>query len=282
MTTISAAHSVVTPAIVDFGSVLRDWRNHRRISQLSLSTQTGISQRHISFLETGRSQPSRATVLALSDSLDIPLRERNVLLHSAGYSAAYSEQPLDGESSRIFLDALQATLDHHEPFPAIVIDGRWNMCMINNAAMRFFSLFVDMFEALEAMGSPSDFQVVRLCLADKGLRPFIVNWEELTFTFLQRARRALLVNPRDPRLPQLIDEIVQHPQAPAHWQSPDWSSAPAPAISMTMEHRGERYSLFTMLAHFGAAQWVTLEELSVETFYPADEATRAKLVALAG
>ncbi len=88
VTTNSAAHSAVAPAIMDFGSVLRDWRNHRRISQLSLSTQTGISQRHISFLETGRSQPSRATVLALSDSLDIPLRERNVLLHSAGYSAA--------------------------------------------------------------------------------------------------------------------------------------------------------------------------------------------------
>ena len=108
--------SGATTSISDFGAVLRDWRNHRRLSQLALSGESGISQRHISFLETGRSQPSRATVLALSDSLDIPLRERNVLFHSAGYSAAYSKQPLDDESTRVFRDALQATLENHEPF----------------------------------------------------------------------------------------------------------------------------------------------------------------------
>lgn len=266
---------------IDFGSVLRDWRHHRRMSQLALSTRSGISQRHISFLETGRSNPSRSMVLALSDSLDIPLRERNTLLRSAGFAAAYAEQPLDDAQVRVFRDALQATLDHHEPYPAMVLDGRWNLVMANIAALRFFSLFVDTAAALERMGSPTEFQMVRLCLSDLGLKPYISNWQDLAYSFLQRARRALIVNPNDPLLPGLIEEIMAHPEAPPSWQQPDWSTPPAPAMSMILEHEGGRYAFFTMLAHFGTPQSVTIEELSVETFYPADRATTDLLVALA-
>lgn len=267
--------------LVDFGSVLRDWRRHRRMSQLDLATHSGISQRHISFLETGRSNPSRGMVLALSDSLDIPLRERNTLLQSAGFSAAYAEQPLDDAHVRVFREALQATLHHHDPYPAMVLDGRWNLVMANESALRFFSLFVDPFAALERMGSPTEFQMARLCLSDLGLKPYIVNWQDLAYSFLQRARRALLVNPTDALLPALIDEIMAHPEAPPTWQKPDWSSPTAPALTMTLAHGGDRYTFFTMLAHFGAAQNVTIEELSVESFYPADAPTRDRLIELA-
>lgn len=267
--------------ILDFGALLKDWRAHRRVSQLGLSGLSGISQRHISFLETGRSKPSRATVLALSDSLDIPLRERNALLQSAGYRAAYSEAALDGERTALFRAALEATLDHHEPYPALVLDGRWNLVMANQGALRFFGRFVDVFAALEAIGSPTEFQMARLCLREEGLKPFIENWQALAWSFLIRARRALLANPRDPCLPELIAEIAGHPEAPAAWREPDWTSEPAPAMTMTMTKDGARYALFTMLAHFGSAQSVTAEELSVETFYPADEATRRALLALA-
>jgi len=263
-----------------FGGLLKDWRNHRRISQLHLSTQSGISQRHISFLETGRSNPSRAMVLALADSLDIPLRERNTLLQCAGYSAIYSEGSLADDAHQIFRDALQATLDHQEPYPAMVLDGQWNLVMANQGALQFFGQFVDIGEALAAIDAP-DFQIIRLCLAQQGLKPFISNWQELTYAFLQRLRRALLVNPRNNRLPLLIEEIITHPQAPGSWREPDWSTPPAPAINMRMEKDGEQYALFTMLAHFGAAQQVTLEELSVELFYPADARTRENLHALA-
>ena len=154
--------------------------------------------------------------------------------------------------------------------------------MANEGALNFFGLFVDVFSALEAIGSPSHFQMVRLCLHERGFRPHIVNWEELVVSFLARARRALLVNPRDPYLPELIDEIISHPQAPADWRRPDWSRPPAPAIAMTLAQNGTQYGLYTMLAHFGSAQHVTLEELSVETFYPVDEVTRLKLESLAG
>ena len=267
-------------AALDFGLVLRSWRHHRRLSQLDLATQSGISQRHISFLETGRSNPSRPMVLALSESLDIPLRERNALLHSAGFSACYAEQPLDEAAMAVFHSALKATLEHHEPYPALVLDGRWNMVMANEAAMRFFAIFIDPATALAQMGSPTEFQIVRLCLSDLGLKPYIANWQELTSTFLQRARRALVVNPNDLLLPVLIDEIQSHPDAPRQWRTPDWSTPPAPAINMVLEKDGTRYALFTMLAHFGAPQHVTIEELTVESFYPADEATRAALVEL--
>jgi transcriptional regulator with XRE-family HTH domain len=268
---MSEASAVSAP---NFGTLLKDWRQHRRISQLGLSSLSGISQRHISFLETGRSRPSRAMVLALSDSLDIPLREQNALLQSAGFTAAYSDSPLEGGRTAVFEEALKATLDHHEPYPAMVLDGRWNLVMANQGALRFFGLFVDIFEALQAIGSPTEFQVARLCLREEGLKPYIVNWEELAFSFLARARRALLVNPRDPLLPELIREVSEHPDAPAEWRRPDWTTPPEPALAMHMRKDGVDYSLFTMLAHFGAAQSVTLEELSVEIFYPADDATR--------
>ena len=175
--------------VLDFGVLLKDWRHHRRVSQLALSSHSGISQRHISFLETGRSKPSRPMVLALSDSLDIPLRERNALLQSAGYAAVYSERPLAGGETELFEAALKATLEHHDPYPAMVLDGRWNMVMANEGALRFFGHFIDLFAALEAIGTPQEFQVVRLCLHELGLKPYIENWQDLAWSFLARARR---------------------------------------------------------------------------------------------
>ncbi|MAT84206.1 MAG: transcriptional regulator [Gammaproteobacteria bacterium] len=273
--------STTSPTSPEFGHLLRHWRQHRRLSQLALSGRCGISQRHISFLETGRARPSRPTVLALADALDVPLRERNALLQRSGFAAAYGEGALDDQAMALFREALQLALDHHEPYPALVLDGRWNMIMANQGALRLFGEFVDIAEAMREIGAPAEYQMVRLCLHAEGLRRAIVNWEELVFSFLQRARRALLHNPNDESLPALIDEILDTPGAPGAWRAPDWTTPPAPTVNMVLESRGRRYSLFTMLAHFGAPRDVTIEELSVETFYPADAATRAWLWDLA-
>jgi len=273
--------STTTPTSPEFGHLLRHWRQHRRLSQLALSGRSGISQRHISFLETGRARPSRPTVLALADALDIPLRERNALLQRSGFAAVYGEGALDSRAMSLFREALQLALEHHEPYPALVLDGRWNMIMANQGALRFFGEFVDLGEAMTAIGAPTEFQMVRLCLHERGIRPAIVNWEELVYSFLQRARRALLVNPNDEALPVLIDEILATPGAPAAWRAPDWTTPPAPAVNMVLRAGSHTYSLFTMLAHFGAPRDVTLEELSIESFYPADAATRARLWELA-
>lgn len=263
-----------------FGQVLKDWRHHRRMSQLDMSLVSGVSQRHISFLETGRSRPSRSTVLHLAETLDVPLRERNVLLQSAGFAAAFAETPITEKPTRLFNEALTAMLKHHEPYPALVTDGRWNLVMVNEATNRFFGLYVDPIQGLANIGMPEDFQIVRLCLHDNGLKPYIVNWVELVSMFLQRARRALVFNPNDTRLPGLIDEITHHPNAPATWREPIWDTTPEPAMTMTLEKDGRRSSLFSVLAHFGSPQHVTLEELSLETFFPADETTKALLYSI--
>jgi transcriptional regulator with XRE-family HTH domain len=274
--------SLSTSAATDFGRLLRDWRQHRRLSQLALSSRSGVSQRHISFLETGRARPTRVTVAVLAEALDVPLRERNVMLRQSGFTPLYPEDPLEAPAMSLFREALDLALAHHEPYPALVLDGRWNLVQANQGALRFFNQFVDPFAALAAMGSPSEFQLVRLCLSERGLRPYIGNWQELTGSFLQRARRALLHNPHDPLLPGLIDEILALPDAPAAWRVPDWGTPTAPALPLVLHRQGETFTLFTMLAHFGAPQDVTLEELSVESFYPADAATRDRLLALAG
>lgn len=263
-----------------FSTLLKQWRTHRHVSQLDLATMAGVSQRHVSFLETGRANPSKPMVLALANSLNIPLREQNSMLQSAGFNAMFSEGDLDAHSHRVFKEALHATLQHQEPYPAMVLDGQWNMVMANEAALRFFNVFANPFEALAAIGSPTEFQIVRLCLAEAGYLNYIKNWEELMASLLSRARRALIANPKHPTLPVLIDEILSHPDAPADWQVV-WSGQAAPAVHMIMEKDGQRYSLFTMLAHFGGPADVTLEELSVEMFYPADDATKEALHALA-
>ena len=263
-------------AIPIFGSLLKQWRAHRNLSQLDLATRSGVSQRHISFLETGRANPSRPMVLALGSSLDIPLRERNSLLQSAGYAAAFSEGDLDDRTHELFREALEQSLQHQEPYPAMVLDGRWNMVMANEAALRFFGLFVDPFAALVEIGNPAEFQMARLCIHDKGLKPFLVNWQEIMTMFLSRARQALIANPKDEHLPVLIEEIVSHPEAPEDWRQV-WSAHPPPAIPMVMSDGKDEYRLFTMLAHFGAPGDVTLEEVSVELFYPADEFTKQAL-----
>ena len=264
-----------------FGTLLKQWRQHRHVSQLELSLRAGVSQRHLSFLETGRANPSRPMVLALASSLEVPLRERNSLLQSAGFNAVFGEGNLQSESHRVFRDALQQNLDRQEPYPALVLDGQWNMVMANDAANRFFGLFIDPFQALAAIGAPADFQIVRLCLHEAGLQPYIVNWADLVGTFLSRFRRAQAANPRHEGLAAIIEEILTHPLAPADWREL-WRGQPEPAVQMVLATpAGDELKLFTMLAHFGSPGDVTLEELSVEMFYPADDATRRYLEALA-
>ncbi len=281
MSTTSPPTAIAAPAeALSFGALLKQWRGHRRMSQLQLAVTSGISQRHISFLETGRAQPSRRTILDLAETLDVPLRERNALLLRAGFSALYSEQPLAQAELGLFREALEQMLNHHEPYPALVLDGRWNLVSSNAAALRFFSQFVDMSVLAQAFNSEDPeqtFPLVRLCMSDLGLKPYIENWQEVVYTFLQRARSALLANPMDRDIETLIRFLQNHPDAPESWLNPSWNTAPPPAITMQLRKDGQRYALFTVLAHFGAPQQIAAQELSVELFFPADEATRAAL-----
>ena len=163
-------------------------------------------------------------------------------------------------------------IQHHEPFPALVLDGKWNVVMANDAAATFFGMFVDPLVFLA--DETQDYKLIRTCLDDAGLAPFIVNWEELVFALLRRCRLASSMNPKDEGLRALTHDIVTHERAPAHWQRPNMEPI-SPVLDMTLEKDGRRWSLFTMLSHFGTPEHVTLQELSVETFYPADPSTKA-------
>ncbi len=264
-----------------FGQMLRTWRGSRKLSQLELALQAGISQRHLSFLESGRSRPSREMVLGLTETLDIPLRERNALLAAAGFAALYRERSLQGTEMEPVRHALELTLKHHEPYPAVVVDRDWNLVMQNNASLRFFGLLGDpavIWPRTCPDGRPN---VMRLTFHPEGLRPFIANWEHLGPCMLNRLRReaATLSGPHG--LSKLLEELLSYPGIPDQWKIPDWEHPLTPILPMELQKDGLRVSLFTMIAMFGTPQDITVDELRLETFFPGDKQSEALLQQLA-
>jgi transcriptional regulator with XRE-family HTH domain len=160
------------PPANELGVLLRHWRDLRGRSQFDLSLDTGVSQRHISFIESGRSVPGRQTLLDIAQALDVPLRDRNTLLLASGYAPIYSEGAWNGPEMQSVTDALERMLRQHEPFPAVVMDRYWNVLMTNEAAPRFFDCFIDM----AARKSPRN--MLHLMFDPDGMRPFIANWEQ--------------------------------------------------------------------------------------------------------
>lgn len=281
MNTTSVAIKTPTNPGSSFGPMLRTWRVTRKLSQLELSLQAGISQRHLSFLESGRARPSREMVLGLTESLDVPLRERNALLTAAGYAALYRERSLDGPDMEQVRRALELTLKHHEPYPAVVLDREWNLLMQNNASLALFGMLDNPDKLWARVCGNGPRNLMRLSFHPEGMRPFIRNWDLVGASLLNRLRREAAATP-GAGLDQLIAELVAYPGIPAHWQSPDWQQPLSPLLPLELERGGIRISLFSMIALFGTPQDVTVDELRVETFFPADEATEALIRQVAG
>ena len=190
-------------AVPQLGELLRYWRQERGKSQLDLSLDTGISQRHLSFVESGRSAPSRDFLSIVSDALNIPLRERNVLLLASGYAPQYSEQSMDAEQMAIVTRAIDRMLQQHEPHPALVLDRHWNVIRTNEAAPRFFGSFVD----LEARPKPRN--LLDLMFDPAGMRPFVEEWEKVAAGLLQRVRREAVGQVVDARLAEAAGAAAQ-------------------------------------------------------------------------
>lgn len=245
------------------GVLLRQWRARRRVSQLDLSLSVGVSARHLSFIETGRSRPSPEMVLTLADGLDIPLRERNTLLLAAGYAPRYPSRPLADDALTPARAAVQRLLDAHHPYPGVVIDRCWNIAEANAAAA---ALTAGVSEGV--LGPPVN--VYRLCLHPDGLAGRTLNFEEWAGYLLQQLRRTIALT-GDPELQALDEEVRTYPGVAAlagRNTSPDTASLLVPfelAIG-----GGQRLSMFTTLTTFGTPRDVTLAELAVELFYPAD------------
>lgn len=252
----------------DIGSLLRQWRGRRGLSQLALSDRSGVSTRYLSTVETGRATPSRQLVLHLADHLAVPLRERNALLLAAGYAPVYRARGLDDAEMAAARAALQRVLDAHLPYPAVVIDRHWTLVATNAAAR----LFLDG-AAPHLLEPPVN--MLRLGLHPDGLAPRVVNLSEVRAALLARLRRQIAAT-GDPVLGALHDELAPADAAePAHVPGPHEIALP-----VRIRHGRTQLALFGTLTTFGTAQDLTLDELVVELYYPADDSTAAALRAL--
>lgn len=246
------------------GILVKEWRSRRRISQLDLATKIGVSTRHLSFVETGRSKPSPELVVALGIGLDVPLREQNSMLLAAGYAPRYSQTGLEGAHAAAVRSAIERMLHAHDPYPGLVVDRLWNVLTHNESAGL---LIADVPPHL--LGPPIN--VYRLSLHPDGLARHTINLAEWGAHMLGQLRRDLAVT-GDPRLAELLDEVSSYPTLEGLDARPP-AETPELLIPLHVDIGGRELSFFTTLTTFGTPQDVTLDELVIELFYPADEAT---------
>ena len=254
---------------VPVGQLLRDWRTRRRLSQLELANAASVSARHLSFVETGRSRPSREMVLHLAEHLDVPLRERNPLLIAAGYAPTYNATDLEAPEMETLRGAIDGLLKGHEPYPAVLIDRRWELVGANDAA---FMLVEGV--APELLEPPIN--VLRTTLHPNGLAPNIVNLGQWVDHILHNLHRQIAVT-GDGDLQALANELAGYAEVMGVTPSP---AATGPARSRSRCACGagdDELAFISMIATFGTALDITLDELSIETFLPADPETAAAL-----
>jgi transcriptional regulator with XRE-family HTH domain len=246
---------------LSFGDLLRDWRLKRRMSQLDLALEAETSTRHLSFLETGRAAPSREMALRLAERLDIPLRDRNSLLLAAGYAPVFPQRPLDDPALEMVRSLIEALVKAHEPFPALAVDLRWNLVTANAAV-----------GPLIGQASPalleSPVNVLRLALHPEGLAPFIDNLPQWRAHLMTRLRRQV-AETGDRGLSALAAELAGYPGGEGH----ETGEPSQIAVPLRLRAGGETLNLISTVMVFGAAREVTLAELAIETFLPADPQT---------
>lgn len=258
------------------GRLIQHWRHVRRKSQLALALEAGVSARHLGFLEVGRSRPSREMVLLLADALDVPLRERNTLLIAAGFAPVYRETGLTAPELGHAHRALRLILDHHEPFPAVVMDPLWNLVLTNRGADRFFERLLPSPPA----GPPN---VVRLMFDPQGLRPFVANWEEAAGALLRRVHREALGGAPDEATGRLLEEVLAYPDVPRRWRTPEsLGLTPPPLVAIQFRKGDLAMDWFSTVTTLGTPQDITLQELRIECFFPANAETEAAAHALLG
>ncbi|GAA4693152.1 Transcriptional regulator, contains XRE-family HTH domain [Promicromonospora umidemergens] len=247
------------------GELLRQWRQRRRLSQLDLAIAADVSARHVSLVETGKSRPSADMVLRLAGQLDVPLRDRNRLLLAAGFAPRYTERPLDGDALAAAREAVGRVLRAHEPYPALVFDRRWNILMTNRAVEPFFAGV-----APDLLRPPVN--LVRLGLDPRGLASYVVNLADVRAMFRSRIRRQLAAVP-DAELTTLYEELL----APGPEDKTDESIEPASDVVIPMVIRvdGRELRLFSTITTFGTPMDITLAEVAVESYYPADAESAA-------
>jgi transcriptional regulator with XRE-family HTH domain len=252
------------------GGLLRDWRHRRRLSQLNLAVAAEVSARHLSFVESGRSKPSRELLLHLAEHLDVPLRERNSLLVAAGYAPAFQETPLDTTSMKPVRAALDKILAGHEPFPAVIVDRRWDLVSANGSASAILTDGV----AAHLLVPPVN--ALRVSLHPEGLAPRITNLAEYSSHLLARLQRQAALS-ADPDLRALHRELAGYPGVSSGSSAATEAAALLFVPLCLRRADGAELTFFSTLATFGTAIDITVAELAIESFFPADKATETAL-----
>jgi transcriptional regulator with XRE-family HTH domain len=260
----------MSETVKSFGARLRWWRERRGLSQLDLATDAETTQRHVSFLESGRAAPSREMILRLAAALDLPLRQQNALLVAAGYAPIWRESDLSAPELAHVTSALDLMLAQQEPYPAFVVDRRWNLLRANGGAGKLVEFLAGPAQPDVAPSGPPNLAVELVC--PDGLRPFIVNWEDVALYFVRGVQSDAIAD-GTLETAALLARLLAFPDVAAlsHALPKDGDEAPVLAIHF---RRGETsLRLFTTIATLGTPQNVTLQEIRIECFFPQDDAT---------
>jgi transcriptional regulator with XRE-family HTH domain len=265
----------------ELGVLLRHWRDTRGRSQIDLSLDAGVSQRHISFIESGRSVPSRQMLMDLAQALDVPLRERNTLLLAAGYAPLYAESAWNAQEMQSVTRAMERMLRQHEPYPALVMDRYWNVLMTNDAAPRFFNCFIDM----AARTGPRN--MLHLVFDPQGMRPFVADWEAVAQSLIQRVYRESVGRVIDQKTQELLSALLAYPDVRAEWKNPKVLGAMPvtpvlPVIPLSFAKDGQVLNYFSMVTTVGTPQTIAAQELRIECLFPADDQTETQHERLMG
>ena len=251
-----------------FGQLLKQWRSQRNFSQLDLSMTSNVSQRHISFLESGRANPSREMVLTLSAVLDIPLRQQNQMLTAAGFAALYSEFDLSDPEVAPIRRALEFTLRQQEPYPALVMDRYWNHVMMNKGAKRLIGWLTEKKELPTEIGP----NLIKLMLHPQGIREHVENWEVVASHLIHRVYRETRVE-GEQQSQLLFNSLLAYPAVENLWRSPVKENWQLPLLNTVFSKSQQKLNLFTTLTTLGTPQDITLQELRLECLFPVDRAT---------
>lgn len=250
-----------------FPALLKHWRGRRGHSQLDLALSSEVSARHLSFLETGRAQPSREMVLRLGAALDLPLREQNALLSAAGFSEGYAEPPLEAVPPAV-AQAITRMMQQQEPYPLVVMNRAYDVLRVNDAGARLLARFV---ADPSALGAPPN---AMMLLFDRRLaRDFVVEWERVAHSLLARLHREALAHPEDSSLSDLVTRVCAMPGVPAAWRQPDFEAPSDPVLTIRLRRDDLELAFLTTVTSFNAPQDVTLDELRIEAYFPLDDAT---------
>jgi transcriptional regulator with XRE-family HTH domain len=252
---------------MSFGVLLRRWRAVRHLSQLDLALDAEISTRHLSCVETGRAQPSREMVLRLAEALQVPLRERNALLLAAGYAPLYRHTDLDAPELEAARRAVEFLIAQLEPNTVLVLDLYWNILRMNDGAKRILDLFPG-WDSVMPLNGP------RLVFHPQALRPFIENWEVVAARIIQRVHHEAAENPSDETLKRFLEELLSYPNVPSRWRMLDLDYAPQPFLTINYRWKDATLRLFSTLTTLGTPLDIALQELRIESLFPADEGTR--------